>query len=265
MTDIKTVGFIGAGGVNSRFARLSANAGFKVLISNSRGPESLRDVISELGPRAKAVSIDQVNTADLLVYSVPFGNLDKVPAKPFVGKTIIDTTNYYAARDGNISDLDNRELTSSEYVQRHFEDAHVVKALHNMDLFHIDNGGDQKRQAEPWAVPMAGDNNEAKKQVSKFIKAIGFEAVDCGSLKESWKIEANTPVYLWPYVGKIPDGLDKEEAMYWYKQDKSATVTRQDLVRLVEQAAKDIPVGGHLESAPKPWMDWILYWMNGSQ
>ncbi|KAI9253389.1 NADP oxidoreductase coenzyme F420-dependent [Phascolomyces articulosus] len=256
--NIKTIGFIGTGGVNSRFARISVDAGFNVLLSNSRGPASLHDLVSELGPRAKAVDIiDQLQVADIVLLSVPFGKLENIAVKPFVGKVIIDTMNYYPLRDENIALLDTRELTSSELVQRHFEGAHVVKGLHNMDLLHIVNGVSAPNG--PWAIPITGDNNDAKECAADFIKAIGYEAVDCGHLKDSWKIEADTPLYLTPYVGKIPEGLSKEEAMYWYKKDNTAKVTRQDVLNLAQQATQDGIVGGNPGHAPKPWLDWMMW------
>ena len=77
---IKTVGFIG--GINSRIARLAVNVGFNVALSNSRGPESLRELVSELGPRAKAVTpTEAAEAADIVVISMPFNKFDHIPGR----------------------------------------------------------------------------------------------------------------------------------------------------------------------------------------
>ncbi|PMS32637.1 hypothetical protein B0G57_12510 [Trinickia symbiotica] len=259
---IDTVGFIGSGGINSRIARLAVEAGFHVLLSNSRGPESLRDLITELGPRAKAVTpAEAAEAADLVVLSVPFGKFDRIPVEPLVGKAVIDTMNYYPVRDGNVEALDRREITSSELIQAHLKGARLVKALYNLDMFHLENGARPSSHRKPWALPIAGDDDEAKALVSEFMERIGYEAVDCGRLADCWRIEADTPVYVLPYVGEMPSGLSKEDAMYWYKQDNAAVVGRDDVLRMAGQATRDFVVGGKRETMPSVWIDWIM-WFN---
>jgi 8-hydroxy-5-deazaflavin:NADPH oxidoreductase len=129
-----TAGFIGSGRIGSTLARLSVAAGHPVVLSNSRGPETLQDLVGELGPLARAGTGAQAATAgEIVVVTIPLKAYRGVPAEPLAGKVIIDTTNYYPQRDGQITDLDNGLVTGSELLQRHLPASAVVKAFNNDD------------------------------------------------------------------------------------------------------------------------------------
>jgi hypothetical protein len=105
---MKTIGLIGAGHIGSQLARLAVASGYDVVLSNSRGPETLAELVQELGPKSRAASAQEAALAgDLVVVSVPLKNYSSVPVEPLAGKVVIDTNNYYPQRDGHILALDD--------------------------------------------------------------------------------------------------------------------------------------------------------------
>ena len=195
-----TVGIIGSGQIGGTVARLSVAAGHTVVLSNSRGPETLAELAAELGPLATAGTAGQAAEAgDLVVVSVPVKAFGDLPVKPLAGKPVLDTGNYYPQRDGHISELDTGALTSSELLQRYLAEAHVVKVFNNILFRHLrwlarPSGADDRS-----ALPIAGDSEQAKAAVTAFLDSIGYDAVDAGPLADSWRQEPGTPVYGSPY------------------------------------------------------------------
>ena len=232
-----TIGFVGYGPINRALARFALDSGYHVIISNSRGPETLAAEVAELGEHARAATAEQaVLAADLVSVSVPLHVLDTLPAGAFKGKITIDTNNYYPQRNGEIPELDARELTTSQYVLRHLPGARLVKALHNLDLYHLQNGPRPAGSPERWALPIAADDQDAKDMVAEFVERIGFDAVDCGTLADSWRIQGGTPVYVLPYIGSFPEGLSFEQRQQWFRTEHTASVTVDDVRRLAAQA-----------------------------
>ena len=195
-----TVGIIGSGMIGGTVARLSVAAGHHVVVSNSRGPETLQELVAELGPLATAGTAEQAAEAgDLVVVSVPVKAFAEVPAKPLAGKPVLDTGNYYPQRDGQIEVLDNGALTSSGLLQRHLPGAHVVKVFNNIYFRHLASLARPAGSADRSALPIAGDDAAAKAAVTRYLDAIGYDAVDDGSLADSWRQEPGSPVYGAPY------------------------------------------------------------------
>jgi 8-hydroxy-5-deazaflavin:NADPH oxidoreductase len=253
---IQTIGFIGSGLIGSTLARLSIGVGLNVVMSNSRGPASLAGLIRELGNKARAATaVEAAQAGDLVVATIPLNNYKQLPAEALAGKIVIDTMNYYYQRDGRIDELEKRTLTSSEMVQRHLKGARLVKAFNNIDFIHLGNGPRPAGSSDRWALPIAGDDAHAKTEVSKLMDTIGYDAVDCGTLAESWRIEPNTPVYAHPYVGEPPAAMSKEERSLWFRKDRSAQVTADLVRKLVAQAKKSDRVGGHFEDLPPGLLD----------
>jgi predicted dinucleotide-binding enzyme len=142
----KTLGLIGSGNVGGTLARLALKAGWRVIVSNSRGPESLADLVDELGGGASAATVEQAAAAaDLVVVSVPLGAYRRLPATALAGKTVIDATNYVPDRDGRIAELDDLSLNASELVQRQLPQSRVVKAFNNIIASHL---GELSRPAD---------------------------------------------------------------------------------------------------------------------
>jgi predicted dinucleotide-binding enzyme len=195
-----TVGFIGSGKIGGTVARLSVAAGHQAVLSNSRGPQTLRDLVAELGPLATAATAGQAAEAgDLVVVSIPVKAFGGVPAKPLAGKTVLDTCNYYPQRDGQLGELDTGALTSSALLQRDLPDARVVKVFNNIYFRHLGSLARPSGAADRSALPIAGDDEGAKAAVTAFLDSIGYDAVDAGRLADSWRQEPGTPVYGSPY------------------------------------------------------------------
>jgi hypothetical protein len=195
-----TVGFIGSGKFGSTIARLAIAAEHQVLLSNSRGPETLADKVAELGPRASAATSGEVAAdSDIVVVTVPVKAFGHLPAALLAGKTVIDPWDYYPERDGQIPELDSKSLTSSELLLRYIPDAMVVKAFNNIFFTHLLSLARPKGAADRTYLPIAGDSAPAKAAVTEFIESIGYGVVDAGPLADSWRQEPGTPVYATPY------------------------------------------------------------------
>lgn len=195
-----TVGFIGSGHIGSTVARLSVAAGYQVIMSNSRGPQTLTDLVGELGSLAEAATGEQAAAeGDLVVVAIPLGAYPSLPAAPLAGKVVIDACNYYPQRDGQIAELDSESLTSSELIQQHLPGAEVVKVFNNIYYRHLLALSRPAGAVDRSFLPVAGDGADAKAQASAFLDAIGYGVVDAGPLAESWRQEPGTPVYGAPY------------------------------------------------------------------
>jgi predicted dinucleotide-binding enzyme len=193
---MKTVGLIGAGHIGSQVARLAVAHGYEVVISNSRGPESLAELVRELGPRARAATVAEAASAgDIVVVTIPLKNYRSVPVEPLNGKIVIDTNNYYPQRDGHIPELDTDATTSSELLQAHLPAAKVVKAFNHIEAAHLTTHAQAAGTPNRRALAIAGNDAVAKAEVSKLLDQFGFDVVDAGSLKESWRIQPDTPGY----------------------------------------------------------------------
>jgi hypothetical protein len=200
-----TVGIIGSGMIGGTVARLSVAAGHRVVLSNSRGPETLQELAAELGPLATAATAGQAAEAgDLVVVSVPVKAFAEIPAKPLAGKLVLDTGNYYPQRDGQLEELDTFALTSSGLLQRYLTDAHVVKVFNNIYFRHLQSLARPSGAEDRTALPIAGDDAVAKVKVTAYLDSIGYDAVDVGPVAESWRQEPGTPAYGTPY-GPVSD------------------------------------------------------------
>jgi 8-hydroxy-5-deazaflavin:NADPH oxidoreductase len=187
------IGIIGAGNIGASAARLFADAGHEVAISNSRGPESLASLVEEIGPNARATTVeDAASFGEVVLVAIPFWRYESLPAGPLSGKIVVDAMNYYAGRDGRI---DFGDLTSSELLARRLPDARVVKALNTMYYETLRTEGNRSG-GDRLVLFIAGDDEEAKAVVSRLMEEIGFEPVDTGSLGDGGrKQQPGSPVY----------------------------------------------------------------------
>ena len=195
-----TVGLIGSGHIGSTVARLAVDAGHDVVLSNSRGPETLRDLVAELGPRARAATREEAAAAgDIVVVSLPVKAYPKIAGAPLAGKAVLDTGNYYPARDGQIPEIDDGRFFDSQYLREQLTGAEVVKVFNNIFFKHLENLARPADAADRSYLPIAGDSAAAKAAVTGFLDSIGYGAVDVGSLADGWRQEPGTPVYGTPY------------------------------------------------------------------
>ena len=191
-----TIGLIGAGHIGSQVARLAIAHGYRVVISNSRGPETLGELVTELGPGARAASAAEAARAgDIVVVTLPLKNYRQVPVEPLAGKIVIDTNNYYPQRDGHIPELDYESTTTAELLQAHLPASKVVKAFNHIYAAQLTTDGRPAGTPDRRALVIAGDDRDAKATVSALLDQFGFDTVDAGPLKEGWRIQRDTPGY----------------------------------------------------------------------
>jgi 8-hydroxy-5-deazaflavin:NADPH oxidoreductase len=193
---VSTIGLIGAGHIGSQVSRLAVGAGHEVVISNSRGPQTLAGLVAELGPLARAADpVEAAKQGDIVVVTIPLKNYRSVPVEPLAGKIVIDTNNYYPERDGRIPELDNESTTTSELLQAHLPRAKVVKAFNHIYASQLTTDGRPAGTPNRRALVIAGDDEGAKAVVTKLLDEFGFDTVDAGPLREGWRIQRDTPGY----------------------------------------------------------------------
>lgn len=196
-----TIGLIGSGNIGGTVARLAVAAGYDVVLSNSRGPDTLSALVEELGPRARAATATEAaEAAEIAVVTIPLKNYRQVPVEPLHGKVVIDTNNYYPDRDGHIAELDDESKTTSELLQEHLHEAHVVKGFNNIYVDHLATLARPAGDPDRSALAIAGDDAAAKQTVAEFFDAIGYDTLDVGKLTEGWRFQRDTSAYVTPYA-----------------------------------------------------------------
>jgi predicted dinucleotide-binding enzyme len=191
------IGIIGAGQIGGTLTRRLTKLGHEVFVANSRGPASLADLAGETG--AKPVSVREAARAgEVVVVTIPEAKIRDLPRDLFAGVpddvVVIDTGNYYPReRDGRIAEIE-AGMTESRWVE-HQLGRSVVKAFNNIYAQHLLKLGRPAGSRGRVALPVAGDNNQAKETVMQLVNVLGFDAVDAGSLDESWRQQPGTPVY----------------------------------------------------------------------
>ncbi|MFJ6535879.1 NADPH-dependent F420 reductase [Paenarthrobacter sp. NPDC091711] len=192
-----TIGIIGAGHIGSQVARKAVELGYDVVISNSRGPETLSELVTELGPRARAATAAEAAAAgDFAVVTVPLKNYQGIPTEPLEGKIVIDTNNYYWERDGHIPALDNGEATTSGLLQKHLPTSKVAKGFNHIFAKDITTDGTPAGTPNRRALATASDFPEAADLVTKLYDEFGFDTVNIGPLEDSWRVERDRPAYV---------------------------------------------------------------------
>ena len=191
------IGIVGAGHMGEPLARLLTQAGHTVKIANSRGAHTLTEVAQRTGASAATVQ-EAVTGAELVVVSVLPGRVSELDRKLFSGlpadTILVDTCNYYPARDGIIDELESDGAVESRWLERQLGHA-VVKAFNNIFYGSLDQLGKPAATADRIALPVAGDNATHKATVMALVDQIGFDAVDAGGLDGSWRQQPGTPVY----------------------------------------------------------------------
>ena len=192
-----TIGIIGAGHIGGQIARKAVELGYDVVISNSRGPDTLADLVKELGPRARAGTVeDAASAGDIVVVTIPLKNYRQVPVAPLAGKVVIDTNNYYWERDGHIPSLDAGEATTSGLLQEHLPQSKVAKAFNHIMFSQITTDGTPAGTPNRRALATASDFPEAAELVARLYDEFGFDTVNMGPLAESWRTERDRPAYV---------------------------------------------------------------------
>ncbi|UZX04819.1 NADP oxidoreductase [Arthrobacter sp. CDRTa11] len=192
-----TIGIIGAGHIGSQIARKAVELGYDVVISNSRGPETLSGLVAELGPNAQAATAAEAAAAgDYAVVTVPLRNYRDIPVAPLAGKIVVDTNNYYWERDGRIPALDSGEATTSGLLQEHLPESKVAKGFNHIMASEITTDGTPAGTPNRRALATASDYPEAAELVTRLYDEFGFDTVNIGLLSESWRVERDRPAYV---------------------------------------------------------------------
>ncbi len=191
------IGVIGAGFIGRALATLAVKSGHEVMISNSRHPRTLGSTAVAIGCRIGTAQ-DAAEFGDVVFVAIPLLAYKEIPEVPLAGKIVVDANNYYPQRDGAIEELESHATTTSELLAEHLAGAKVVKAFNAILQGDLEKDGRPAGAPDRRALPIAGDDAQAKQVVTGLIDAFGFDAVDAGPLSESWRFERAKPAYCIP-------------------------------------------------------------------
>ena len=191
------IGIIGAGHIGGTLARKLTALGHHVVIANSKGPESLGDVVAKTGATAGTLR-QAVDGQALVVVTIPLKAVPSLPpgllADLPAGTVVVDTGNYYPSRDGTIPELEGGGPPESRWVERHLGRP-VVKAFNMIYWKSLDTRSQPPGTPGRVALPVAADDPAARRVVLDLIESLGFDALDVGGLDDSWRQQPGTPVY----------------------------------------------------------------------
>lgn len=193
---MKTIGIIGAGEVGSHIARAAIALNYDVVISNSRGPETLTELVRKLGPKARAATPEEAARAgDFVVIAVPLKLKNNMPTGALSGKIVLDTNNYMNWRDGNFPVVDSGEKTVHELRQEQLSASKVVKAFTHIQAPRILKWARTKGEKDRVALAVSSNHPEAVTLVSGLYDEFGFDAVNNSPLSESWRTAPGQPAW----------------------------------------------------------------------
>lgn len=190
------IGIIGAGPMAQAVGSLAIRAGHRVMMSNSRGPQSLLALRDAMGCETGSVA-DAAAFADIALAAIPLQAWRAIPAAPLEGKVVLNPQNYFP-QFGRIAELERGELTTAELLARHLPQSHVVKTLNAILVEEVVPDARAAGMKDRRALPVAGDDLGAKKAAIQFLDQIGYDAVDTGALAEGWRFERRRPAYCVP-------------------------------------------------------------------
>ncbi|HET6974985.1 MAG TPA: NAD(P)-binding domain-containing protein [Pyrinomonadaceae bacterium] len=219
------IGIIGAGHIGGNLTRRLTKLGHDVMVANSRGPSTLRTLAAETGARVGTVS-EAARNGEIVIVTIPEKNIRNLPLDLFAGVrddvVVVDTGNYYPQqRDGRIEAIENG-TTESRWVSQQLGRP-VVKAFNNIYSEHLLSKGQPKGTAGRIALPVAGDDANAKAKVLQLVDELGFDGVDSGSIDESWRQQPGTPVYAADF-----DAHGVKEALARASQERPAEFRARD-------------------------------------
>jgi 8-hydroxy-5-deazaflavin:NADPH oxidoreductase len=185
------IGIIGAGNIGHALAVRFAAAGHQVMLSNSRGPDTLADLVASIQGDVRAGTVaEAARFGEVVAVAIPLRAIRDLPPGPFAGKLVVDANNYYPQRDGHIPELDADQTTSSELLASLLPGATVVKAFNRVYFQRLlDDSHPERPAGERLAVPVAGDDEDAKRTVIDLVDQIGFTGVDAGTLADGRRLQ----------------------------------------------------------------------------
>ena len=191
------IGIIGAGMIGETLARRLAQLGHRIAVANSRGPETLRDLASEIGATA-VTALEAARSGEIVVITIPERAVPELPRDLFaevpVDVVVIDTGNYYPSRDGRIAAIEDGQPESAWVAEQIGRP--VIKAFNNISFKSLLEDGRPRGTPDRIALPVAGDPVEARAKVLRLVDELGFDPVDAGGIEESWRQQPGTPCYI---------------------------------------------------------------------
>lgn len=193
---LPTIGIIGAGQMGGTLATLWSKAGYPVILS-SRHPDQLKAQVTELGRQASAASVQQAaEKANIVVLAVPYGalpSLAKSVGSELKGKVVLDVSNPYPGRDGNVAE---QALSKGVglYSSGLFPGAKLVRGFNSIAAATLSS--EAHRSGEKLAVPLAGDDQQAVKEISSLVTAAGFDPVVVGGLDKARLFQPGSSLFL---------------------------------------------------------------------
>jgi 8-hydroxy-5-deazaflavin:NADPH oxidoreductase len=183
------IGTIGAGAFAQAFAKQALKAGHKVKLSNSRGPDSLRKIVNQLGPGATAATKEEAAACEMVLLAVPWDNVPETLATlpKWKNQILVDGTNPFHGRAGEFTLADVGNLSTSQLIAALVPGARVVKALNTMIVSNL--------EAEPIVnrarrvAFISADDDGAKKQVGTLLEGFGYSVIDLGNLRDGGLIQ----------------------------------------------------------------------------
>ena len=227
------MGIIGSGSIGAGLARLAVAADHDIMIANSRGPETLAALVSDLGTGAQAGTVDEAaRYGDLTILAIPLSAYESLPAEALSGRTVLSTGNYYPSRDGRITVLDSLDLATAEYEATLLPGAETVKAFNNIVAHHIPSLARPAGAQDRSGMAVSGDSDEATALVSEVVDSFGFDPVDAGPLAESWRVEPESGAYTLIYAAD-PESFDSN-----FSADTGAPVPAPRLRELIDSSTR---------------------------
>src|SRR5216684_3334413 len=183
------IGTIGAGAFAQAFAKRALKAGHKVNLSNNLGPESLREIVNQLGPGATAATVEEAVACEMVLLAVPWDNVPQTVASlpKWKNQILIDGTNPFHGSAGKFTPADVGNLSTSQLVAALAPGARVVKAFNHMIVPNLEEGpivNGARRVAF-----VSADDNDAKKRVETLLKTFGYSVIDLGDLRDGGLIQ----------------------------------------------------------------------------
>lgn len=187
---VKTIGILGAGKVGIVLAQLALKAGYTVYIAGSGDPKKIALTVKVLTPGAHATSNrEAIKHADIVILAIPLSKYASIPKEALKGKLVIDSMNHWYEVDGPREDTVPTGISSSEFIQQYFNDAHIVKALSHMGYHELHDGAQPAGSTKRKAIAIASDNKTHAEIIARVIDLLGFDPVYIGALKNGSMLE----------------------------------------------------------------------------
>jgi 8-hydroxy-5-deazaflavin:NADPH oxidoreductase len=192
-----TIGVIGAGHIGRSFSLAAIAKGHEIVIANNSGPETLGELVAELGPNARAATtVDAAEAGEYAIVAIPIAGAEALPVQQLAGKVVLTTCNYFAQRDGPIAEIDSGNVTVPQYVQARLPTSKVVRAFNHLDAAAIATDGTPAGTPNRRALGYAGDDPGAKALTADLYEEFGFDAVDVGALADAWRLDVDQPTFV---------------------------------------------------------------------